>query len=146
MPSPLLPSRCQRMHQGTPVVKTRFVYEVPHSTSCSSQCSTRCASASSHEVLNRILQVRYVHCQVTQHTNETALPRLLYIVDWFVTVTLSRLFQSRACHTFRSCTVRSAGARSAAHVKQRLWSTQRIRDRRQQASWSRSGYAASLRT
>ena len=40
----------------------------------------------SHEVLDRIVQVRSVCCQVTQHTNETAQIRFLYFVNWLVPV------------------------------------------------------------
>ena len=85
--------------------KTRHVHEVPHNTSCSRHCSTRCMSDLTHEVHDKVLQVGSVRCHVTQHTNETAQPRFLYPVDWFVAVTLSGFFHSKACHTFRSCTV-----------------------------------------
>ena len=78
-----------------------------------------CKGTAHHVALEPVIHMLYggsVRCQIYQHTNETA----LLIVDWFVTVTLSRIFHSKAS---MAC---SASAGLADHVKQRLCSIQRI--------------------
>ena len=63
--------------------------------------SPHVARVISQEALDKILHVRSVRPQISEHTIKIAQPRFLLIVDWFVTITLSGIFHSRACHTFR---------------------------------------------
>ena len=57
------------------------------------------------------------------NTNKTAQPRCLHIVDCFVTVTLSGVFHSRACCTFRSCTAKVAHLKQPVHPQLDLQTT-----------------------
>ena len=131
VPSPSLPNHCQHTRRelvpaGDDHARCGFAHEAPHDTSCSSQCSTCGTGDFSHAVLDKGLHVRSVGGQIYQYTNKTAQPRFLLIVDWFVTVTLSGIFHSRACYTFRPHTVQVTHVDrlfclsriSADHVKQ----------------------------
>ena len=86
----------------------RLVYKVPDHPSCSNQNSTCCTGDFSHEVLDRVVIVRSVRRQISEHT-KTAQPSVLLIIEWLVTITLSGIFHSRACYAFRSRKVWTCG-------------------------------------
>ena len=120
--------------------KMRFAHNVPHNASRSSDGFSRCMSDLSHEVLDRVLHVRSVRCQMAQHTNETAQPQSQRFINRFICATSFDVCHRKRWLTFRSSTVKFisclACAESADHMKLRLCPFQRIVRLRKKPSFS----------
>ena len=87
VPSPAKPGRCRRKFRGTVAPSHRetsmqdtVCVRIPRSASRSSHSTMSCMSDLSHEILDKILYVTSVRCQIAQHTNEAAQSRPLRFI------------------------------------------------------------------